>query len=192
MPATTHLVTGVAGLVGSHLAEKLLARGHAVVGIDNFNDYYSVPQKRANVSGLVGREGFTLIEADLRDAEAMNRAFAEHDITSAAHLAAMANVRYSIGRTPLYTDVNITGTVNILEAAMAGGCDHVVFASTSSVYGHTDRLPFEESDPCNAPLSAYPASKKAGELLGYTYHNLHGMNFTAVRFFSVYGPLRPA
>lgn len=182
------VITGVAGLVGSHLAEVLLAEGRWVVGIDNFNDYYSVQQKRDNVAGFAENDQFTLCETDIRDAEAMMQIFADHKPAAVAHLAAMANVRYSIGRAPLYTDVNIVGSVNLLEAAKEHNCDHFVFASTSSAYGHTKQLPFIETDPSNAPLSAYPASKKAIELMGYTYHNLHQMNFTAVRFFSVYGP----
>ncbi|MFK7790172.1 MAG: NAD-dependent epimerase/dehydratase family protein [Phycisphaeraceae bacterium] len=182
------LITGVAGLVGSHLAEVLLAQGRSVVGIDNFNDYYSVQQKRDNVAGFADHDRFTLYETDIRDAQAMMQIFGDHKPSAVAHLAAMANVRYAIGRTPLYIDVNITGSVNVLEAAAAHGTDNFVFASTSSAYGHTTQLPFTETDPSNTPLSAYPASKKAIELMGYTYHNLHGLNFTALRFFSVYGP----
>ncbi|MEO0476150.1 MAG: NAD-dependent epimerase/dehydratase family protein [Planctomycetota bacterium] len=182
------LITGVAGLVGSHLAEVLLEHGRQVVGIDNLNDYYSVQQKRNNIAGLLDHERFTLYETDIRDGDAMMQVFADHKPTAVAHLAAMANVRYSIGRAPLYNEVNITGSINLLEAAKAHDVGNFVFASTSSAYGHTKQLPFTETDPSNAPLSAYPASKKAIELMGYTYHNLHDMNFTAVRFFSVYGP----
>lgn len=184
----TVLITGAAGLIGSHLCEARLARGDRVVGIDNFNDYYSVQQKRANVAGFADHERMTLCEIDIRDTEAVNEVFATHKPKAVAHLAAMANVRYSIGRTPLYCDVNITGSVNLLEAAHKNKTQVFAFASTSSIYGKTQQLPFIETDPCNLPLSAYPASKKAVELLGYTYHNLHGMNFTALRFFSVYGP----
>ena len=184
----TILITGVAGLVGSHLAQTLLAQGRCVVGIDNFNDYYSVQQKRDNVAGFAEHDRFTLYETDIRDAQAMMQVFERYKPTAVAHLAAMANVRYAIGRTPLYIDVNITGSVNVLEAAAAHGTENFVFASTSSVYGHTTQLPFTETDPSNSPLSAYPASKKAIELMGYTYHNLHGLHFTALRFFSVYGP----
>ena len=187
-PKSKILVTGVAGLVGSHLAEVLLARGDSVVGIDNFNDYYSVQQKRDNVAGFQDHDNFTLYETDIRDVREIETIFAEHKPAAVAHLAAMANVRYSIGRAPLYTDVNIVGSVNLLEAAKQNDCGNFVFASTSSAYGHTQQLPFTETDPSNAPLSAYPASKKAIELMGYTYHNLHGLNFTGVRFFSVYGP----
>ncbi|GAB4186410.1 MAG: GDP-mannose 4,6-dehydratase [Phycisphaeraceae bacterium] len=184
----TVLVTGAAGLIGSHLCEVKLSQGCRVVGIDNFNDYYSVQQKRANVAGILEHERFTLCEIDIRDADAVMQVVKEHRPRAIAHLAAMANVRYAIGRTPLYTDVNITGSVNLLEAAYQHGVEVFAFASTSSIYGKTDQLPFIETDPCNRPLSAYPASKKAIELLGYTYHNLHGLNFTALRFFSVYGP----
>ena len=184
----TFLVSGAAGLIGSHVCERLLAAGDRVVAFDNFDDYYSVEQKRANVAGFRDHERCTLVEADLRDAAAMARLFAEHRPVAVAHLGGMANVRYAVGRTRLYTDVNVTGSVNVLEAALAADCPHLVFASTSSIYGNTDRIPFVEDDCCNQPLSAYPASKKAVELLGYTYHNLHGLSFTALRFFSVYGP----
>ena len=188
MTPKTVFVTGAAGLVGSHLCEVLLERGDHVVGVDNFNDYYDVNQKRRNVLGFQDHPRMTLIEADICDAPAMRHLFETHQPTAVVHLAAMANVRYAIGRAPLYTGVNITGSINLLEAAKAVDCSHFVFASTSSAYGKTDRLPFEESDPCNTPLSAYPASKRAIELMGYTYHNLHQMHFTALRFFSVYGP----
>ncbi len=184
----TVLITGAAGLIGSHLCQVKLAQGCRVIGIDNFNDYYSVEQKHANVANFIDDKNFTLWEVDIRDNEAVKAIFADHKPRAVAHLAAMANVRYSIGRTPLYTDVNITGSVNLLEAAHHNDVEVFAFASTSSIYGKTQNLPFIETDACNLPLSAYPASKKAIELMGYTYHNLHGMNFTALRFFSVYGP----
>ncbi|MEM9882783.1 MAG: NAD-dependent epimerase/dehydratase family protein [Planctomycetota bacterium] len=189
----TFLVTGAAGLIGSHLCERLLAAGDRVFGLDNFNDYYDTKQKRANVAGFADHPQATLVEADIRDANAMEELFADHRPDAVAHMAAMANVRYSIGRAPLYQQVNVTGSLNLLEAAKnhppeQGADPHFVFASTSSVYGKTDRIPFTEDDPCDRPLSAYPASKRAVELFGYTYHNLHGLSFTAVRFFSVYGP----
>lgn len=182
------LVTGAAGMVGSTLVDRLAERGQRVVALDNFNDYYDPKQKRANVEGFGRRRHVTLIEGDIRDADLVARLFDEHKPAAVAHLAAMANVRYSIGRAPLYSDVNITGSINLLEGARRHGTTTFVFASTSSVYGNTNRLPFLEDDPCNLPLSPYPASKKAIEVMGYTYHNLHGLNFTALRFFSVYGP----
>ncbi|MEL7087023.1 MAG: NAD-dependent epimerase/dehydratase family protein [Planctomycetota bacterium] len=184
----TFLVTGAAGLIGSHLCERLLAAGDREVALDNFNDYYDVDQKRANVAGFADHPNCTLVETDIRDTDGIMELFREHRPDAVAHLAAMANVRYSIGRAPLYNQVNITGSINLLEAAKQFETNNFVFASTSSIYGKTPHIPFTEDDACNAPLSAYPASKKAIELFGYTYHNLHGLNFTAVRFFSVYGP----
>ncbi len=181
------LVTGGAGFIGSHTVDALIARGDEVVAVDDFNDYYDPRRKRANVAHLIGDAHCTLVEADVRDAEAMAKLF-DRKLDAIVHLAAMANVRYSIGRAPLYYDVNVRGTLNLLELAVQHKVGNFVFASTSSVYGRTERLPFIETDPCNHPLAPYPASKKACEILGYTYHNLWGLNFTAVRFFSVYGP----
>jgi len=133
MPEHLYIVTGVAGLIGSHVAEALVARGDTVVGLDNFNDYYDVKQKRHNVDALLDGPRFSLVEADLRDPAAMNALVADHKPVAIAHLGAMANVRYSIGRAPLYHDVNITGSLNLLEAAVAHGHPNFVFASTSSV-----------------------------------------------------------
>lgn len=182
------LVTGAAGFIGSHLAEALLSRGDEVIGLDNFNDYYDPARKRANIAPFRKHTRLTFYEADIRDADQMQHIIADQRPAAIAHLAAMASVRYSIGRAPLYADVNLRGTVNLLEGAREVGVSQFVFASTSSIYGQTDRIPFEEDDPCNHPLAPYPATKKAGEVMGYTYHNLHGLNFTALRFFSVYGP----
>ncbi len=184
----TTLVTGAAGFIGSHLTETLLQQGETVVAIDNFNDYYDPARKRANVAPFCDHPNLSLYEADFRDEAAMTQIFNEHQPRAVAHLGAYGGVRYSIGRAKLYTDVNIVGTVNLLEAAKAVGTEIFVFASTSSAYGKTTQLPFIETDPANHPLAPYPASKKAGEVLGFTYHNLHQMNFTALRFFSVYGP----
>ena len=184
----TILVTGAAGFIGSHLTDALLNRGEKVVAIDNFNSYYDPARKRANVASFKDKADIWLYEEDICNAEAIQRIFAEHKPTAVAHLGAYGGVRYSIGRAKLYTEVNLVGTVNLLEAARLNGTEIFVFASTSSVYGHTEQLPFVETDPCNRPLAPYPASKKAGEVMGYTYHNLHQLNFTALRFFSVYGP----
>ena len=182
------LVTGAAGFIGSHVAETLLARGDDVAGVDNFNAYYNPARKRANVALLTPNPRFTLHEADVRDAGAMERICAEGGFDAIIHLAAMAGVRYSIERGPLYVDINVGGTVNMLEAARKTGVPHFVFASTSSVYGRTKRLPFREDDPLGKPLAPYPATKIAGEVMGYAYHNMFGLSFTGVRFFSVYGP----
>jgi UDP-glucuronate 4-epimerase len=184
----TILVTGAAGFIGSTLTDALLRRGDTVVAVDDFNDYYDPARKRANVEGFRRNPRAHLYEMDIRDAGAIAKLFAEHRPRAVAHLGAYGGVRYSIGRAPLYTEVNFLGTVNVLEAARQHGTGVFVFASTSSVYGNSLQLPFVETDSCNLPLAPYPASKKAAEVMGYTYHNLHDLNFTALRFFSVYGP----
>ena len=184
-------VTGAAGFIGSHTTEALLDRGYEVVGLDNFNDYYDPAQKRRNQIALAahGRsENLSLHEGDLRDVDLLNTLFAQHRFDAIVHLAAMAGVRYSIEHPHLYFDVNLTGTLNLLELAKKHGNPNFVFASTSSAYGETDRIPFVEDDPSAKPRAPYPASKRAAELLGYTYHHLSGMDFTALRFFTVYGP----
>jgi UDP-glucuronate 4-epimerase len=182
------LVTGAAGFIGSHLTEILLKRGEQVVAIDDFNDYYDPARKRANIIWFKDHHNLSLYENSIYKSDLIDEIFARHQPRAVAHLGAYGGVRYSIGRAKLYTDVNIVGTVNLLEAARQNGTEIFVFASTSSVYGDTTQLPFIETDPCNLPLAPYPASKKAGELMGYTYYNLHQLNFTALRFFSVYGP----
>lgn len=184
----TILVTGAAGFIGSSLTETLLKRGEEVVAVDNFNDYYDPARKQANIAAFQDHPRLHLFPTDIRNAESIQDIFTTYKPRAVAHLGAYGGVRYSIGRARLYTDVNIVGTVNLLEAAWLSGTDLFVFASTSSVYGNTRQLPFVETDPCNLPLAPYPASKKAGEIMGYTYHNLHRLNFTGLRFFSVYGP----
>ncbi|MDM8520182.1 NAD-dependent epimerase/dehydratase family protein [Anaerolineales bacterium HSG6] len=184
----TILVTGAAGFIGSNLTETLLNQGKTVVGIDDFNAYYNPAYKRSNVSSFKDHPNLSFYELDIRGETGIEKLFATHKPTAIAHLGAYGGVRYSIGRAKLYTDVNVVGTINLLEAAREHGSENFVFASTSSTYGKTEQLPFIETDPCNQPLAPYPASKKAGEMFGYTYNNLHLMNFTAVRFFSVYGP----
>jgi UDP-glucuronate 4-epimerase len=182
------LVTGVAGFIGSHVAEALLARGDTVIGLDNFNDYYDPARKRANVALLSPNPRFSLREADVRNTEGINHICAELKFDAIIHLAAMVGVRYSIERGPTYADVNVHGTVNMLEAARKTDIPHFVFASTSSVYGRTGLLPFREDDPLGHPLAPYPATKIAGEVMGHAYNNLFGLSFTALRLFSVYGP----
>lgn len=182
------LITGAAGFIGSHVVEALLARGETISGLDNFNDYYSPTRKRANVALFAQNPRFTLYEADVRNTEGMTRICAGDEFDVVVHLAAMAGVRYSIERGPLYADVNVHGTVNMLEAARKAKIPHFVFASTSSVYGRTGKLPFREDDPLGHPLAPYPATKIAGEVMGHAYHNLFDLSFVALRFFSVYGP----
>lgn len=183
-----YLVTGGAGFIGSHVAQALLERGDKVIVLDNFNDYYDPKVKRLNAERLQGLPGVEIVEGDVRDAEGIQRLFDTHDITHVAHLAAMAGVRSSVDQTPLYMAVNVTGTMNLLEAARRKNIQNFVFASTSSVYGETQQLPFTENDAADRPLASYPASKRAAEILGHSYHHLFKMNFTALRFFNVYGP----
>ncbi len=188
----TVLVTGGAGFIGSHLVDHLLARRERVIVLDNLNDYYNPAQKRANIVEHLKNPNYTLIEGDLRDAVCVNRLFEEYRPARVAHLAAMAGVRYSIERASLYTDVNVQGTINMLEAARKHGVENFINASTSSVYGATEHTPFTEDQPCDQPLAPYPATKRAAEMLAYAFHNMFGMNITSVRFFTVYGPrVRP-
>jgi len=184
----TILVTGAAGFIGSHLAERLLRRGDEVIGLDNFNDYYDPARKRANERRLCAYPNFRMVEADVRDRERLFALLAENDIRAVAHLAAMAGVRDAVKLPDLYVNVDLNGTQNVLDAARAVGVGNFVLASTSSVYGNTQQIPFVETDPCDRPLQPYAAAKRAAEILGYTYHYLFGQNFTVLRFFTVYGP----
>lgn len=182
----TAVVTGAAGFIGSHLCEALLARGWAVRGLDSFDDFYDPRVKRGNLAACLGHERFSLIEGDIRDAEAVTAAVG--GCTNAiVHLAARAGVRPSIEDPLSYTDVNVDGTCVLLEAARRHGVGRFVFASSSSVYGNNQKVPFAESDNVDFPISPYAASKKAGELLCHTYHHLYGMNVTCLRFFTVFG-----
>jgi len=188
----TILVTGAAGFIGSHTAALLLARGDRVIGLDNLNTYYDPARKRSNLdevrAGAGGAAGFSFIEGDVRDRALVARLFAERRPTAVAHLAAMAGVRVSVEDPWLYYDVNLTGTLNLLDAAREHGKPNFVLASTSSAYGNTAQVPFVETDPADRPLAPYPASKRSAELLGHAYHHIHGLDFTALRFFTVYGP----
>jgi UDP-glucuronate 4-epimerase len=184
----TTLITGGAGFVGSHVAAKLLERGERVVAVDNFNDYYDPQLKRANAERLGRHERATVIEADIRDAAAMRRIVESHGVARIGHMAAMAGVRMSVAQPLLYLQVNVEGTTSLLEAARHCGVENFVLASTSSVYGRTQRLPFVEDDNADRPLAPYPATKRAAELLAHSYAHLFGLNVTALRFFNVYGP----
>lgn len=181
------LVTGAAGFIGSHLCEALLARGDEVVGLDSFDDFYSPEIKRANLAAALGHERFRLVEGDIRDAAAVETAIGP-GVDIIVHLAARAGVRPSIEQPLLYQDVNITGTGVLLEAARRRGIRKFIFASSSSVYGNNQKVPFSETDNVDHPISPYAASKKAGELICHTYHHLFDIDITCLRFFTVYGP----
>ena len=187
-----YLVTGGAGFIGSHVTEALLQRGDEVVILDNFNDYYDPARKRMNVqeveSATSPGERLAVVEGDIRDAKAVRRAL-EQPVEAIVHLAAMAGVRASIEDPALYYDVNVMGTLKLLEAAVDMDPKPVfVFASTSSVYGDSTTFPLEESDRCDRPLVPYSSSKRAAEMMGHAFHNLYDLDVTAVRFFTVYGP----
>lgn len=184
----TILVTGAAGFIGSHVSQAFLARGDRVIGLDNLNDYYDPKRKQANLDEIGDLDRFTFILGDIRDPALLREIFRKNTFDAVVHLAAMAGVRVSIEQPHLYFDVNLTGTLNLLEAAREGGASNFVFASTSSVYGATERLPFIEDDRCDRPMAPYATSKRAAEMLGFTFHHLYGLNFTALRFFTVYGP----
>jgi UDP-glucuronate 4-epimerase len=188
----TVLVTGAAGFIGSHTAEALLRKGYRVVGLDNFNDYYDPRRKRENVEEVRAAApvsgDFLMIEGDVRDAPGMLDLLESERPEAVVHLAAMAGVRVSIENPELYYDVNVQGTLGLLEAARKVSLPQFVLASTSSVYGKTERIPFVEDDVCDRPISPYSSSKRAAELLAYTYHHLYGLNVAIPRFFTVYGP----
>ena len=182
------LVTGAAGFIGSHLAEQLIRQGHRVIGLDNFDDFYPPSIKRENIRALESEEGFSMIEGDIRDADLLSRIFSEYDISLVAHLAARAGVRPSIQQPLLYDDMNIRGTINMLEASRTCGIQQFVFTSSSSVYGLNTKVPFDENDKVDCPTSPYAASKAAAELLCRTYNHLYGLPITVLRLFTVYGP----
>ncbi len=181
------LVTGAAGFIGSHLCERLLGDGHAVVGVDNFDDFYDPRIKRQNVGDCLKNKDFQLIEADIRDDEAIDQAVGA-GVDVIVHLAARAGVRPSIAQPVLYADVNINGTMVLLEVAKKHNVGRFIFASSSSVYGNNKKVPFSEEDNVDFPISPYAATKKAGELICHTYHHLYDISITCLRFFTVYGP----
>jgi UDP-glucuronate 4-epimerase len=186
------LLTGAAGFIGSHTAVRLLRRGDRVVGLDNLNDYYAPAIKRRNLREIEmdghAPEAFRFVQGDVRDRALLAELFAE-PFDAVVHLAAMAGVRASVQDPWLYYDVNLTGTLNLLEAIRGSSAPaNFVFASTSSAYGRSSVSPFVESEAAALPLAPYPASKRAAEMLGFSYHHLHQLDFTALRFFTVYGP----
>ena len=185
----TIAVTGAAGFIGSHLAEFLLKRGDTVVGIDEVNDYYSVENKEANLDILAGYPDFCFYKLDICEKPAIAELFEKHDISEIAHLAARAGVRPSLEDPLLYENANVRGTLTLLELACEAEVANFVLTSSSSVYGSSKTIPFREDDSAtDRPVSPYAATKKATELLGYTFHHLYGLNVNVVRPFTVYGP----
>jgi UDP-glucuronate 4-epimerase len=182
------MVTGVAGFIGSALAHRLLERGDTVHGIDNMNDYYDVALKEARLARLAGRPGFTFEKLDIADRAGMEMRFRNNRFDAVMNLAAQAGVRYSIENPHAYVDANLVGFCNILEGCRHSGVKHLVFASSSSVYGANTKLPFSEHDNVDHPVSLYAATKKANELMAHSYAHLYGLACTGLRFFTVYGP----
>jgi len=182
------LVTGAAGFIGSTAAQRLLARGDEVVGLDNLNDYYDVQLKRDRLARLEPQPGFRFVKLDVADRAAMARLFTDERFDRVIHLAAQAGVRHSLKDPHAYVDANVVGFMNVLEGCRHNRVQHLVYASSSSVYGGNTRLPFSEHDSVDHPVSMYAATKKANELMAHTYSHLFGLPTTGLRFFTVYGP----
>jgi UDP-glucuronate 4-epimerase len=182
------LVTGAAGFIGSFTSHKLLDRGDEVVGVDNLNNYYDVNLKHARLARLTDKPGFHFAQIDIADTAALTKLFKEHKPDRVVHLAAQAGVRYSLENPQAYVDANVTGFLNILEAVRHHGTEHLVYASTSSVYGAHTNMPFSIHEPVDHPVSLYAATKKANELMAHTYSHLFKVPCTGLRFFTVYGP----
>ena len=182
------LVTGAAGFIGFHVARGLLAEGRQVVGLDNLNDYYDPDLKRARLNILRENPAFSFAHADLADRPAIEQLFAKHRFAVVIHLAAQAGVRHSIDHPHAYADANLEGFVNVLEGCRHNACRHLIYASSSSVYGANTKLPFSVEDKTDHPISLYAATKKANELMAYSYSHLYRLPVTGLRFFTIYGP----
>ena len=185
---TRILVTGAAGFIGSHLCDRLIGQGSFVTGLDNFDSFYSRSIKEANISDCLSETKFKLVEGDIRDAGCVERILKGDKIEIIVHLAAKAGIRPSLEDPLSYNDVNVMGTVVLLEGARKFGVEKFIFGSSSSVYGNNEKVPFAETDNVDLPISPYAATKKAGELICHTYNHLYGINVTCLRFFTVYGP----
>ena len=183
-----YLVTGVAGFIGFHLSKRLLERGDSVIGLDNINEYYDVNLKKARLGQLEGKPGFTFIQLDLADRKGMEKVFSEEKFDYVLNMAAQAGVRYSLTNPHAYVDSNIVGFINILEGCRHAKVKHLVFASSSSVYGANTKMPFSVHHNVDHPVSLYAATKKANELMAHTYSSLYNLPCTGLRFFTVYGP----
>lgn len=186
--AESILITGGAGFIGSHLAESLLREGHSITVLDNFNPFYDPSIKRQNIETHREFDDYSLIEGDIRNLDLIDNTFRTHHFDEVIHLAAMAGVRPSIKNPVLYNEVNVAGTMNLLEACRKYGVKRFIFASSSSVYGDNRKVPYSEDDAVDNPISPYAMTKKAGELMAYTYHHLYGIKTACLRFFTVYGP----
>lgn len=182
-----YLVTGAAGFIGFHVSQRLLAAGHQVVGIDNLNDYYDISLKQARLDQLSSAD-FHFVKMDLADTSAMAALFAEHKFDRVIHLAAQAGVRYSLENPHAYAQANLVGHLNVLEGCRHNKVQHLLYASSSSVYGLNRKMPFSTDDSVDHPVSLYAATKKANELMSHTYSHLYGLPTTGLRFFTVYGP----
>ena len=182
------LVTGAAGFIGANITEKLLSEGHSVVGVDNLNDYYDVSLKQARLSKIQAHPDFTFKECDIVDRRVMSQLFESNLFDVVVHLAAQAGVRHSIDNPQSYIDSNLVGFGNVLEGCRLNKIEHLVYASSSSVYAGNDNFPFNEKDPVDTPVSLYAATKKANELMAHSYNELYGFRCTGLRFFTVYGP----
>jgi UDP-glucuronate 4-epimerase len=188
MPDKKVLITGAAGFIGFHVAQRLLADGREVVGVDSINNYYDPKLKEARLDILRNHRGFSFEKLDLADRSASKSLFAQHRFPTVVHLAAQAGVRYSLEHPHAYIDANIEGFINVLEGCRHNDCEHLLFASSSSVYGANTKLPFSVHDNVDHPISLYAASKKANELMAHTYSHLYRLPATGLRFFTVYGP----